>query len=200
MDSKKQEKIKDFLLVWGYKPEQILEYIRQTAPNIGTDGQRARHEQTRAFFDKVLKREHVPKQGTAIPKPENLDAKGIAYDLWLLLGMGENAITLEDLSDYSNERLARIDSEKKQQEKADNMSMANMLRNMNQDEYQKEHEWFAASFANSERLRNQKTDMNQFLQDLPNGCDSTPLPINLGNVGVNPFNDQLRGLNPDNRA
>ena len=203
MDARKVEKIQDFLMMWNYTPEQLQEYLQQVAPELPTDGQRARDEQTRAFFDQVFGREHKAKAATPIPKPEDLNAKGIGYDLWLLLGLGENAITLDDLADYSRERLAKIEANRKQEAADSGMAMSNMLRGLNEDERIENARFIAELSERAERLRNQNTNMSQLLRDLHTQADSTPRTISLGSgpkAGENDMNDHMRRLNPDNRS
>lgn len=202
MDVKKYERIKDFLSVWGYKPEQLAEYIQTVAPDLakGT-AEKARRERTNAFFDGVLGRTRAPAKVTAIPKPEEQDAKGIAYDLWLLLGLGENAITVDDLADYSAERINRIESQKAEEAQKKEMGMSNMLRDLNAHERIENARFIAEITERAERLQNQNTNMSELLRNLHTQADSTPHTLRMDDPAAktDPMNNQIRGLNADNR-
>lgn len=209
MDAKKYEKIKDFLAGWGYKPEQLVQYIRTTAPALAPSVIRAQKQEARNFFDDLLGKPRAnPKSNiTPIPKPENASKQSIESDIYIMLGCGPDALTLEDLSDYIEQRELNIKARNTQEAEGKRMFMSNMLRDLNQEDYQADQQWFKESFENSERLRNQKVDMNELLRNAPGECDSTPKNIHLPDVRHDssskndPFNAMLRqGVDFQDRA
>lgn len=201
MNANMYNRIRDFLSVWDYTPDQLRDYIKQVAPDMLSSGQRAREERSREFFDQVLGRKPKPAEPTPIPKPAD-DVNGLARDLWLLLGIGDNALSLQDLADYEAERLARLEAKQQKEAASREMAMSDMLRNLNAKEREENMRFIAETFERSERLRNEKTDMNALFRDLPAGKDSTPHTFNIGGAPVEGdsfMNDQLRGLNADMR-
>lgn len=203
MDEKKRERIKAFLLGWGYKPEQLTQYLRATAPNMAPSAARAEKQATRDFFDDVLgkARSNPKSMTTPIPRPESTSKQGIESDIYIMLGIGPDALTMEDLSDYVELRELNIKARNTQEAEKKRMLMSNMLRDLNQEDYQADQQWFKASFENSERLKNQKVDINDFIRNVPGHCDSTPKTIRIGSSGnaCSDFNAQLRGLAPEKR-
>lgn len=202
MDTKKFEKIKDFLMMWGYTRQQLAEYLEQVAPGMASNGQKARDQRTRDFFDSVLGRPVKAVEPTKIPKPDDLNNKGIAYDLWLLLGLGDNAVMLDDLADYIAERTSATEEEKGKAAQADKMAMSNMLRDLNTHERVENARFIAEITERAERLQNQNTNMSELLRNLHTQADSTPHTLRFDDPAKknNPMNNQLRGLSADNRA
>lgn len=166
MDAKKYEKIRDFLLVWDYKPEDITNYLKQVAPEMLTDnGQKARHEAMNAYLSGVFGVEHKTPEPIKIARPS--ENSGFAHDLWLLLGLADDPITVNDLAAYTSERLNRIDAEQRRKAGEETTFMSNMLRSMNQNDYAAEAEEVAETlWRKHERLHSDKRSMNEILSGL----------------------------------
>ena len=165
MDARKYERIRDFLLVWGYKPEDITNYLKQVAPDMLTDnGQKARHDEINGFLGGVLGVAHKPPEPMKIARPE--ESCGFARDLWLLLGMADDPITVNDLADYTAERLNRIDAEQRRKAGEETMFMSNMLRGLNREEDERNRREIDALWAQSDRLRSDTRTMNDVLSGL----------------------------------
>ena len=203
MDTNKSERINNFLCAWGYRPEQLAQYLRDTAPDLAPSAARAQKQANRAFWDAVVGRERTQAQpSTPIPRPENASKQCIESDLFLMLGIGENAVTLEDLSDYIEQRELSIKARNTQAAEEKRMFMSNLLHAMNADEDRQRHAEASAIIEKHVEINNRPpVDMNAFVRNLPGGCDSTPRTIMMKN-NDNPgsaFNDQLRRLDSDNR-
>lgn len=203
MDQKKYDKIKDFLFAWGYKPDELNGYIKGVAPGLANGtAQKARNERANAFFNELLGRAKAPGKVTKIPKPEDANEKGLAYDLWLMLGLGNDAISIEDLADFMTERTARIEQQKAQEAEGEKMAMSNMLRGLNAHEREENAAFIAEITERAERIRKQNTNMSDLLRNLHTQADSTPHTLRFDDSAAkdNHMNNQLRGLNADKRA
>lgn len=203
MDQKKYDRIKDFLFAWGYKLDELNGYIKSIAPDLANGtAQKARHDRANAFFSGVLGRTPAPAKATNIPKPEDLNEKGLAYDLWLMLGMGSDAITVDDLADYMTERTVRLEKQKAQEAEGERMRMSNLLRGLNAHEREENAAFIAEITERAERIRKQNTNMSELLRNLHTQADSTPHTLRFDDpvAKENHMNNQLRGLNADKRA
>lgn len=208
MDAKKYQKIKDFLSFWNYTPEHLAEYLKSVAPHMAPSAARAETARSNEFWREFIgQAAKSSPQKTPIPRPEDTSKRSLAADAYLLLGLGDDPICVEDLADFLEHREIKSKDLHAAESKDKQMFMSNMLRAMNADEDDQRRKELEASFANSERLRNQKVDMNDLLRNAPGECDSTPKNIRLPDVrhdsnGKNdPFNTMLRhGVDPQNRA
>lgn len=207
MDAKKYQKIKDFLSFWNYTPEHLAEYLKSVAPNVKPSAARAEEARSNEFWRGFVGQAARDPRKTPIPRPEDTSKRSLAADAYLLLGIGDDPICVEDLADFLEHREIKSKDQHAAESKEKRMFMSNMLRDLNQEDYQADQQWFKESFENSERLRNQRCDMNDFLRNAPGECDSTPKNIHLpdvrqdGNGKNDPFNAMLRyGVDPQNRA
>ena len=203
MDANKSARINNFLCAWGYKPEQLAQYLKDTAPDLAPSAARAQKQESRAFWDAVVGREpNTSTKRTPIPRPENTSKECIESDLFLMLGIGENAVTLEDLSAYIEQRELSIKASNTQAAEEKRMFMSNLLHSMNADEDRQRHAGAAAIIEKHvEHNSRPPVDMNAFIRNAPGDCDSTPKTIIMKSDDKpgSAFNDHLRGLDPDNR-
>lgn len=165
MNNAKYEKIRDFLLVWGYKPEDITQYLKQVAPEKLVDnGKAARHQQMNDMLNAVLGRQQDARPPMPIQKPET--SSGIAHDLWLLLGLADDPITVDDLAEYTSERIKRIEERQRGIAEGAEMAMSNHIRALNREEDERNARELDALWAQSDRLRSDPRTMNEVLAGL----------------------------------
>lgn len=202
MDEKKRERINNFLCAWGYKPEQLAQYLKTTAPNLAPSTEKGQQKTDRAWWSEFLGHTKPEPKSTPIPRPEDTAKRCIESDIFVLLGMGENALTLEDLSGYLEQRELGINARNTQEAEEKRMFMSKMLHALNASEDRQRHaEASAIIEKHVEHNSRPPVDMNAFIRNAPGDCDSTPRTIimkNNDNSGST-FNAQLRGLDPDNR-
>ena len=173
MDNAKFERIRDFVNGWGYKPDEVNAYIGKVAPNLEFNAKKASHDKMNALLNGMLGREQKPK-ATPIPAAAAHET-GLAKDLWIMLGTGPDALTMEDLADYYAEYTAWL-AAKREAEAPSSMSFSRTLHAMNQEERQRNAAECADIFERHKRIKEAGKDfsMDAFLRGLNTQTDSTP--------------------------
>lgn len=200
MDNAKHERIKNFLLAWGYKPDEINAYIRKVAPRLEYKAERDKEEKMNAFFSGILGKKSPAKAKTQIPEAATGET-GIARDLWLMLGTGPDALTLEDIADYYAEHIARTQA-KREAEAPSSMNFSRMLGNLNAAEDLRRAGGCAELIRKHIEITEEgkKFNMNSFISSLcAKNAETVRIPVQ--NVGApSGFNEHLRNISADKRV
>lgn len=173
MDNAKYERIRDFVNGWGYKAEEVNAYISQVAPNLEFNAKKARHDAMNAFFMGILGQEAKPKAGTPVPEPGIADNSGLARDLWIMLGTGPDALTLEDIADYYAEHISRLEAQK-EAEAPSSMNFSRMIYAMGAEDRQQQSCADIIERHKKANERKESASMDSFLRNLNTEADSTP--------------------------
>lgn len=176
MDNAKYERIKNFVNGWGYNAEEVNAYIRQVAPKLEFNAKKAKHDAMNAFFMGVLGKEAKPRTGTPIPEPTTKENTGLHKDIWLMLGTGPDAVTLEDVADYYAEYTARM-AAVREAETPSRMNFSRMLHAMGEEDRQQQNCAEILERHNRIKEAGKGFDMSAFLHNLDTNCDSTPRTI-----------------------
>ena len=195
MDKTKAERIDAFLRGWGYKPDEVNAYIRKVAPNLEFNAKKARHDKMNAFLNGVMGREQKPRSGTPIPAAASHET-GLSKDLWIMLGTGPDALTLEDVADYYAEYTFGM-AARREAEAPSSMSFSQALYAMGEEDRRQQN---CADLIerNGKMAEPAAVSMNDFLQTLNTETDSTPrtiIPLNPTNIRADGrVNDDLNGF------
>lgn len=195
MDKTKAERIGVFLRGWGYKPDEVNAYIRKVAPNLEFNAKKARHDRMNAFLNDVMGREQKPSPGTPIPAAASHET-GFSRDLWIMLGTGPDALTLEDLVDYYAEYISGMMA-RREAEAPSSMSLSQAIYAMGEEDRPQS---CADLIERHKQMTERKDDfsMDNFLRNMNTEVDSTPrtiIPLNPTNIRADGrVNDDLNGF------
>ena len=182
MNEAKYSRIHDFLYVWGYTLPQLLDYLKANGANTQDLAERGKRQGMNEFLCGVMGRQQAKPEPKAIPRPENTEADSIARDLWLMLGTGDDLISLDDLTEYAAERVAKTEAANLERDRKRGMEMNNMLRNLTREEDEYRRESVAdVLWRRSEKIYSDKRTMNEFLANLPE-VDSRPVRLTVPDV------------------
>ena len=183
MDKTKAERIGVFLRGWGYKPDDLNAYIRQVAPKLEYGAKKAMHDSLNAFFAEVIEQEKAPKKKTPIPPPGTNHESGLGRDLWIMLGTGEDALSLEDMAEYYAEHVSALRA-RKEAEAPTSANFSKMIYAMGEEDRRQQN---CADLIERNRKMAEPAavSMNDFLQTLNTETDSNPrtlIPPNSINI------------------
>ena len=179
MDRAKAERIGVFLRGWGYKPDDLNAYIRQVAPKLEYGSKKVMHDKMNAFLADVLGQEMAPKKNTPIPRPDTDHERGLAHDLWLMLGVGEDALTMEELAEYYADHISALRT-KKEAEAPTSANFSRMIHAMGEEERQQQS---CADIIERHKkaMEPAAVSMSDFLRTINTETDSTPRTITAPN-------------------
>ena len=155
--------------MWDYKFDDLVAYLYNVAPEMKSNAERAKENGMNEFLANFVGRQQETKRGQKIPQPKDTnERKGIAFDAWLLLGNGDDALCLEDISDYVEERIRSTEAKARENTERQSMGMSNIIYGMNADTQARENAELAGSvWERHERLHSDKRTMNEVLAGVP---------------------------------